>query len=118
MRQHLICPHFFGQFQANLFEVSKTLLRMHACIDFKHLRETMHENISHEMTTSKFLRNAAECNNGHGSLSNTYHCTFHSQQHLCANAANEKHDQYRLIGALLRSVPRLQRLAAVAICCR
>ena len=56
------------------------------------------------MTTSKFLRNEEGCNNGHGTLSNAYHCTFHSTKHLCANATDEKHDQYRLIGTLLRSV--------------
>ena len=58
------------------------------------------------MTTSKFLRNEEGCNNGHGTLSNAYHCTFHSTKHLCANATDEKHDQYRLIGTLLRSVPK------------
>ena len=66
--------------------------------------QQMHENIGHEMTTSKFLRNEEGCNNGHGTLSNAYHCTFHSAKHLRTNATDEKHDQYRLIGTLLRSV--------------
>ena len=56
------------------------------------------------MTTSKFLRNEEGCNNGHGTHSNAYHCTFHSSKHLCTNATDEKHDQYRLICTLLRSV--------------
>ena len=66
----------------------------------------MNENIGHGMTTSKFLRNEEGCNNGHGTLSNAYRCTFHSNKHLCTNATDEKHDQYRLIGTLLRSVLR------------
>ena len=49
----------------------------------------MQEKIAHGMTTSKFLRNEEACNNGHGTLSNAYHCTFHSTQQLCANATNE-----------------------------
>ena len=78
----------------------------------------MHENIAHGMTTSKFLRNEEACNNGHGTLSNAYHCTFHSTQHLSANATNEKHDQYRLIGTLLRSVLELFFLLIMLNCFR
>ena len=76
---------------------------MHSLQTFEQI---MDENIAHGMTTSKFLRNEEACNNGHGTLSNAYHCTFHSTQHLSANATNEKHDQYRLIGTLLKSVLR------------